>query len=126
MSVTNFESITYELTEDELTHVNGIVLALKLRTKESAIKAPEIVKSMNIFAERHNLCKMTDARLRKCINYIRSNSILPVIATSHGYYCSYDEKELSDQIKSLTERANSIMDTVFGLNKILKNSHEKL
>ena len=126
MSVTNFESITYELTEDELTHVNVLVLALKLRTKESAIKAPEIVKSMNIFAERNNLCKMTDARLRKCVNYIRSNSILPVIATSCGYYCSYDEKELSDQIKSLTERANSIMDCVFGLNKILKNSHEKL
>ena len=126
MSVTNFESITYELTPDELKHVNSLVLALKLRTKESAIKAPEIVKSMNIFAERHNLCKMTDARLRKCINYIRSNSILPVIATSNGYYCSYDEKELSDQIKSLTERANSIMDCVFGLNKILKNSNEKL
>ena len=126
MSVTNFESITYELTEDELKHVNGLVLALKLRTKESAIKAPEIVKSMNIFAERHDLCKMTDARLRKCINYIRSNSILPVIAGSNGYYTSFDEKELSDQIKSLTERANSIMDCVFGLNKILKNSHEKL
>lgn len=124
--ITNFESITYELNEDELKHVNGLILALKLRTKESAIKAPEIVKSMNIFAERHNLCKMTEARLRKCINFIRSNSLLPVIGTSIGYYCSYDEKELSDQIKSLTERANSIMDTVFGLNKILKNSHEKL
>ncbi len=121
MSVTNFESITYELTPDELKHVNSLVLALKLRTKESAIKAPEIVKSMNIFAERHNLCKMTDARLRKCVNYIRSNSILPVIAGSNGYYTSFDEKELSDQIKSLTERANSIMDTVFGLNKILKD-----
>ena len=121
MSVTNFESITYELTEDELKHVNGLVLALKLRTKESAIKAPEIVKSMNIFAERHDLCKMTDARLRKCINYIRSNSILPVIAGSNGYYTSFDEKELSDQIKSLTERANSILDCVFGLNKILKD-----
>ena len=33
----------------------------------------------------------------------------------------YDEKELSDQIKSLTERANSILDCVFGLNKILKD-----
>ena len=124
--ITNFTNITYELTEDEIKHVNGLVLALKLRTKESAIKAPEIVKSMNIFAERHNLCKMTDARLRKCVNYIRSNSILPVIAGSNGYYTSFDEKELSDQIKSLTERANSIMDCVFGLNKILKNSHEKL
>ena len=124
--ITNFTNITYELTEGEIKHVNGLVLALKLRTKESAIKAPEIVKLMNIFAERHNLCKMTDARLRKCINYIRSNSLLPVIAGSNGYYTSFDEKELSDQIKSLTERANSIMDTVFGLNKILKNSHEKL
>jgi len=120
--VTNFESITYELNEDELKHVNGLVLALKLRTKESAIKAPEIVKSMNIFAERHNLCKMTEARLRKCINFIRSNSLLPVIGTSIGYYCSYDEKELSDQIKSLTERANSIFDCVRGLDKILKET----
>lgn len=118
--VTNFESITYELNEDELKHVNGLILALKLRRKETAIKAPEIVKSMNIFAERHGLVKMTEARLRKCINFIRSNSLLPVMATSSGYYVSYDEKELSDQIKSLTERANSIFDCVRGLDKILK------
>jgi len=120
MAITNFESITYCLTEDEMNHVQGLILALKLRRKETAIKAPEIVKSMNIFAERHNICRMNEPRLRKCINFIRSNSLLPVIATSFGYYVSYDEKELSDQIKSLTERANSIFDCVRGLDKILK------
>lgn len=117
--ITNFEEITHELTEDELIHVSGLIIGLKNRTKENPIKAPEIVVQMNKYAERHGLCKMTDARLRKCINYIRSKSMLPVIATSKGYFCSYDEKDLSEQIISLTQRANSIMDCVFGLEQIL-------
>ena len=120
--ITNFQSHTYELTADEMVHVTALVSALRLRTKETAIKAPEIIRHMNVYATQKGICKMTDARLRKCVNYIRSQSILPVIATSQGYYCSYDEQELSNQIKSLTERANSIMDCVWGLNKIINKA----
>ena len=113
---------TYELTSDDMQHVKALVSALRLRTKETAIKAPEIIRHMNAYADKHGICRMTDARLRKCVNYIRSQSILPVIADSQGYYCSYDEQELSNQIKSLTERANSIMDCVQGLRKIINKA----
>lgn len=120
--ITNFQSHTYELTDDEMVHVQALVMALARRTKETAIKAPEIIRHMNAYATQKGICKMTDARLRKCVNYIRSQSILPVIATSNGYYCSYDEQDLSNQIKSLTERANSIMDCVYGLSKIINKA----
>lgn len=117
--ITNFKNITYELTDDEMRHVDGLVAGLELRNKDNPIKAPEIVRKMNVYASRHGICKMTEPRLRKLINHIRSQAILPVIATSKGYYISYDEGEVSDQIKSLTERANSMLDCVFGLKKFL-------
>lgn len=120
--INNFEYQTSELTSDELKLVHWLVNGLKLRDKSNPIKAPKIVTAMNIFAEKNGLVKMNDVRLRKLVNYIRSNSILPVIATSKGYYTSYDEKELSDQILSLEQRSRSILDCAYGLRKILKEN----
>ena len=117
--ITNFERITSELTQEEKTMIQGLMLGLGQRRKENPIKAPEIVSAMNLFAERHGCKKITDVRLRKMINFIRSQGMQPIIATSEGYYVSYDEADISDQIKSLTERANSILDCVHGLKKFL-------
>ena len=117
--ITNFEQITMELSEAEIETLKGLIAGFSKRTKDNPIKAPEIVKSMKVYCQKNNLPKFTDVRLRKMVNYIRSNSLLPVIATSKGYYVSYDEKEISEQIKSLQERANSISDCIFGLKKYL-------
>lgn len=116
--ITNFEQITKELNEKELEMVDTVISVLK--DLKHPVKSPELIWKI-YFYDYARPVKLTGPRLRKIINYIRSNSILPVIATSKGYYVSYDEGELSSQIKSLTERANSIMDCVYGLNKILKN-----
>jgi tetrahydromethanopterin S-methyltransferase subunit B len=50
---------------------------------------------------------------------IRSKGILPLIATSNGYYCSYDKQEIMEQIKSLQERADAIINSANGLKKFL-------
>ena len=85
--ITNFEEITQELTADEMVLCRQIVLGLRTKTKDNPIKSDEIVNKMNQANPKN---KLTGARLRKIINYIRSNGILPVIATSNGYYTSND------------------------------------
>jgi hypothetical protein len=47
------------------------------------------------------------------------NGIMPIIATSQGYYVSHDKQEILDQINSLTQRANSIMNSANGLKNFL-------
>jgi hypothetical protein len=116
--ITNFEQITSELSESEMMLIKPLILGLKTKTKENPIKAPDIIKSMNEFADKKGLVKMTGARLRKCINYIRSNSLLAVIGTSQGYYVSQDRLEIEKQIKSLIERSNSILNCVRGLERL--------
>ena len=111
------EDVTYELTEGELEIAKKIAPFLKLKTKENPVLASEIINGVN---KNLNLkTKLTDARLRKIINYYRTESILPVISTYKGYFVSYDEKDINDMMQSLCERGNSIIQCSFGLGKIL-------
>lgn len=113
--ITNFEEITHELTDDELEIVPMFVKSFQKYTKENPIKAVDIVSRWN---KSGGTVKMSQPRLRKICNYIRSNSLLPLIATSSGYYVSNDRDEIEKQIKSLTERANSIMKCAEGLKRM--------
>ena len=117
--INNFEDFTQELTPDEKKLIEPLMNGLKTKTKDNTIKAPVIVKKMNEYALKNNLTKITEPRLRKLVNHIRFNGMLPVIATSQGYYVSYDKQEILDQINSLTQRANSILDSANGLRKFL-------
>ncbi len=117
--ITNFENETCPLSDDEKQFVPLIIQGLSTKTKENPIKSDSICEKLN---EKYNYgCKMTGARLRKITNFIRSEGILPVIATSNGYYCSYNKKEIEDQINSLYERAEAIRNSADGLKKFLNN-----
>jgi hypothetical protein len=117
--ITNFENETCPLSDDEKQFVPLIIQGLSTKTKDNPIKSDSICEKLN---DKYNYgCKMTGARLRKITNFIRSEGILPVIATSNGYYCSYDKKEIEDQIKSLYERAEAIKNSADGLKKFLNN-----
>jgi hypothetical protein len=119
--ITNFESITEELNEEELKLIPILVKGFKSHGKNDPIKAPEIIKAINEKRQSLGLKnKFSEPRLRKCSNYIRSNGILPLIATSNGYYTSYDRDEIMAQIQSLNERANSILKSAEGLKQFLK------
>lgn len=120
--ITNFEEITSELNELELTLVPVIVEGFKARTDKNPIKAPEIIKTMNVYLVKKNIkLKMTGPRLRKFCNYIRRNSIIPLIATSKGYYVSYEKDIVMSQIESLNQRASSIESCARGMDKFLFN-----
>lgn len=118
--ITNFEEVTKELTAEELAVVPLMVKGFLKHGKDNPIKAPDIVFNLNDFLRAHGIkLKMTEARLRKMCNYIRANSIIPLIATSNGYFVSEDREIIQSQIKSLNQRAYSIKQCADGLLKFL-------
>lgn len=104
--ITGYEEITHDLTPDELRLIPGMVRGLETKIgKANAITSSQIIK---VYRERGE--KMTGARVRKMINHIRMTGLVErLVATSTGYYVSNDPKELQDYIRSLYERADSIV-----------------
>ena len=59
-----------------------------------------------------------ESRVRKVINYIRNNSIIPcLIATNKGYYIATDAKEITDYEDSLKGRESAIRRIRLSLHK---------
>jgi hypothetical protein len=117
--ITNFEEITKELTEDEKKLVPIIIKGLNTKTKDNPIKGADIVNAINENKDRYGIKVFNEPRLRKIINFIRSEGILPVMGTLNGYYCTKDRAELQSQIESLTQRAEAIMTSANGLKKFI-------
>lgn len=121
--IKNFEEITCPLTEEELSLVKVLVAGFRNRDKDNPIKAPQIIAAINKDRTKYNLSqKFTGPRLRKIANYIRANGIIPLIATSKGYYCSNDWQEIGDQIYSMQQRADAILRAANGL-ELYRNSN---
>lgn len=119
--IINFENITEDLTTQELNDIVPLLVrAFEKRTKENPVKAPFIVGSMNVYLKANGYdYKFSEVKLRKLVNYIRSNSILPIISTSKGYYVSYDKTEVTNQVESLSQRARQIFRSAGGLKKFI-------
>lgn len=116
--VTNFTEQTKPLTELQLKNVEILLQCLKNTSEKRQIPSFVLVELINSKLESNFVSNRT---IRKLVNHIRCSGIAAVIGSSKGYYLSTDIKEISEQIKSLTERANSLFDCVYGLNQILKS-----
>ena len=115
-----FEQHTSKMTEAEIQLAHQLIPAFKKRNSNNPILASEICRLVN---EKMNLdFKLSEVRLRRIINYYRINSILPVLSNKNGYYVSENVNEIEECIDSLTQRAIAILDTTFGLEKIIKNN----
>jgi hypothetical protein len=90
------------------------VRCFSAHSKSNPIKAPEIIKRL-----KEKGSKISEPRLRKIVNYIRTMGMIPLIATSKGYYVSFEMPDIQDQISSLKERANSINRCADGLSKFI-------
>lgn len=119
--ITNFLKETKPLTEEEKAILPLLIEGFSRYTKENPIKAPAIVKGLNkCICDRGIKCKqITEVRLRKLCNHIRSNSLLPLMADSNGYYISRDKKVIQSQIDSLKDRACAILHSAEGLEYFL-------
>lgn len=118
--IVNFEEITQELSDDEKAILPYLIKGFSNHSEKNPIKEPEVCKAMNsLLATRPGKVRINGARLRKMVNHIRSNGLLPLIATSNGYFVSHDRVVIGKQITSLEQRARSIQQSANGLKKFL-------
>ena len=105
--ITGFEEQTKPLTDQErevflLPIINGLRVKVG---KEKAVTNKDIVRGLKANCD----IKIGEARVRKMINYIRNNDIIPcLIATSKGYYIAETKDEMLDYIDSLYGRVEAI------------------
>ena len=123
--ITNFNNITEDLTEIEISFkpdIQKYLEELLFNKKTKPVKQKDIVDNINyrLYMEhgQHGLI-MSTVRLRKYFNHFRSQGIIPLVATSEGCYITSDKTEIEKQILSMKERARQIMRAADGLGKFL-------
>lgn len=106
--IENFEDITAALT----TYKRDMLVPVLRNFLKSRIGAKNAIRNKTIcqiFTDK-GYEGLTEARIRKCINYIRMNGLVPhLVANSHGYYCATSIEEVQRYMKSLRQRASAIM-----------------
>lgn len=113
--IEGFEKETSPLNDEEKKLIPILIKGLANKdSKDKAMIGKEICRIITL-----KYSKLTEPRLRKITNFLRSEKILPVIATSNGYYVSYDKKEIKKQINSLEQRIEAMQTAVNGLKKWL-------
>lgn len=119
--ITNFEEITADLNETDLFFQPFVFDFLRDHVgAKKAIKSPNLVESINkivVSEYGQSVKRLTDVRLRKIVNYLRSHGLSPICATSDGYFITFENKVLLSQVKSMEERANGILIAAKGLKK---------
>lgn len=99
-----FEDITFELNNEEKELLPAFVNGLKTKIgKEKAITNKKIRER---FLDQWNV-KISDARVRKIVNHIRRNDLVPLLcSTSKGYFVAQTREEVIDYLTSLKQRIN--------------------
>jgi len=115
---------TKGLTTDERLLIPYLEKILLKTNKENPKYNDEIIKELNLIVDRIkdmniDISRVSGIRLRKMINYMRCNSILPIISNSKGYYVSYNIEDIGEMIVSLTWRAEAIVAGANGLRQII-------
>lgn len=87
----------------------GVLLPLLIRGLRTKIGHEKAVTNKHIVAALKGTCKLSEARVRKIINHIRTNDLVPgLIATSEGYFIATTEAELLEYEESLKGREDAI------------------
>lgn len=119
--LTKFEEITEDLSEKELKIKDTVLEAFKTALPEGqTYKAPVLLQRLNNYLLVN--CPgyvINGVRLRKWCNYICTNTLLPVVATSRGYEVSWDRQKIYDNVQSLRERGNSIKNRAEGMLRFI-------
>tara|TARA_R110000824_G_scaffold66006_1_gene171515 strand:+ start:99 stop:491 length:393 start_codon:yes stop_codon:yes gene_type:complete len=108
----------YELTKLTPQLIKGLKKAIGV---DNAITAIEIETRMKEYS-----FKINGARIRKIVNYIRINNIIPfLMASSKGYYIETNVTKLQLYIKSLENRAEAIQVVANTLKKQIELAHKQ-
>jgi len=105
---------TFDLTQKELGLAMRLIPYLKQKTKDNPVQSKDIIKGLK---EKWGY-DLKPERLRKIVNFYRTNSIIPILSNSTGYFVSYDKTDIETFGSSMVSRSNSIMCAVIGLQRI--------
>jgi len=99
------ENSTFELNDQEQELVPIFVRRFKNQPgKNNSVTNKEMISGLAKIG-----IKITEPRIRKVIQYIRLNRLLPgLVATSNGYFLTTNIKEFEDWIESMKQRENII------------------
>ena len=120
--IQGFTEQTEPLTEYEVETLLP-QLVRGLRTKVG--RAMSVTNKAIIDGMKRNLgLSISDARVRKLINHIRNNDLVPcLIATSQGYYIAESEQELKDYEDSLLGREEAIRSVRLSIQRQRKRKY---
>ena len=104
--IKGFSNETSPLNDYELRVLLPVILA---GMKDKQGKRNAVTNGYIIGRLKQQGYRFDAARLRKVINHIRTNDLIPgLIATSEGYFLAEDEQELMDYEDSLRGREEAI------------------
>jgi len=103
--IKNFENETQPLTDYEINTLLPLIIR-GLETKKGRVNAVTNKYIVSVLKGNYNL---NEVRVRKIINHIRTNDLIPgLIATSEGYFIAETEAELLEYEESLKGREDAI------------------
>lgn len=107
--ITNFEKITIELTEKEENLVPVFVARFRNKPgRENIVTNKKMIAGI----EKVHGIKLSEPRIRKIVQFIRINNLLPgLVGVSNGYFLTKDTNELESWIESMKQRENSIRES---------------
>ena len=120
--IQGFSEQTEPLTEYEVeTLLPQLVRGLRTKVGRSmSVTNKAIIEGM----KRNLGLSISDARVRKLINHIRNNDLVPcLIATSQGYYIAESEQELKDYEDSLLGREEAIRSVRLSIQRQRKRKY---
>lgn len=105
--IKGFSQETAPLSQKELDLIPVFIASLKKHIgKANAVTATSIADGILT----HCKVKLTGSRIRKIINHIRINDLVPcLVSNSNGYYVCNDADEVEQYINSLLDRSSAII-----------------
>lgn len=123
--INGFSEQTEPLTEyEEQTLLPQLVRGLRTKIgKSMSVTNKAIIEGM-----KKNLgLSISDARVRKLINHIRTKDLVPcLIATSNGYYIAETEQELKEYEESLLGREEAIRNVRLSIQRQRISKYQQL
>jgi hypothetical protein len=118
-----FEDITHELTDDERALLPKFIRGFRNKFgPDNAVTNKQIIAGFKASGT-----KISDARVRKIINYIRTHDIVPgLVATSKGYYVTRDPMTIKKYIQSLDARIREIQRVRDAMARDLKTNFSQI
>lgn len=103
----------------EMVYVEPLVMEELLKGREDEpICSDKIIYNVNQKLTGYDY-KYTAVKLRNFVNTLRQEAY-PILSDSRGYYISYDDEYVYQQIKSLEIRSEKMLKAALGLRRLLK------